>query len=390
MKDVKQRLNKVALDLVLEDRKISQIDLANAIGANDKSFSRWINDGYIYSKYLWDLTETLDLKDSELDEILMLPKHKVFFRKKYLQEPPEEVKQQAIDLSKTLFGLTYLNSRAHFFPQNLSKVQSVTEVADHIRKLCNLNNFNYLHPILHTLSNQGIEVAIIPFKKLKLVSPDEHEKAFSVTNEQRFLIFLDSSNSEELLIFNLCHELSHLFRPDHNFSKEEETFCNKVASELIYPKNYFDQRQETINKIISSRSEESIFSLLNNLKYELGGEIFGCALRLKDLGFFSQKDVLHKRIISLAEANYNRLPKIGNAIFEKYDPSNLNSFQEFWSNNDIDSNILLRFFFHIKNGAINNSITARKFSELFGVNIGAAEEMFRSWTNSALAPLKVH
>jgi hypothetical protein len=64
------------------------------------------------------------------------------------------------------------------------------------------------------------------------------------------------------------------------------------------------------------------------------------------------------------------------------------ALKEFWNSEQIQSNILLKFFFHIKNGAINNSITARKFSELFGVDIGSADEMFHAWTNNALAPLK--
>ena len=388
MEDRKQRLNKTAFDLALDKRKISQIDLATQIGANDKSFSRWVNDGYIYSKYLWDLTEALDLNDQELDEILMLPKHKVFFRKQYLEEPPEEVQEQAIELAKTLFGLTYLNSEARFFPPNLSKEQSILEVAEQIRKSTNITNFNFLQSIVHTLSLHGIEVAIIPFKKLRLVSPDEYEKAFSVTNEKRFLIFLDSSAPEELLIFNLCHELCHLFRPDHGYSKEEENFCNKVASELTYPKNYFDIRKESVHKIIETRSEESIQSLLNNLKYELGGEPFGITIRLKELGFFSQKDILHKKIINNAEITYKKLPNLGDILFKKYDLNDLDTFKQFWNNKDIQSDILLRFFFHIKNGAINNSISARKFSELFGVDIGTADEMFHGWASDASAPLK--
>ena len=75
-------------------------------------------------------------------------------------------------------------------------------------------------------------------------------------------------------------------------------------------------------------------------------------------------------------------------MFEKYDSTNIRYFKEFWNNPDIQSDILLRFFFHIKNGAINNSISARKFSELFGVDIGTADEMFHSWTSEALVPIK--
>lgn len=97
MSNIQQPLNKTAFIRALDSRNISQAVLAQKIGANEKSFSRWINDGYIQSQYLWDLTEELDLSDEELDEILMLPKYNVFFRKKYLGEVPDDVEQRAID-----------------------------------------------------------------------------------------------------------------------------------------------------------------------------------------------------------------------------------------------------------------------------------------------------
>ncbi len=115
MPEIKQRIDKTAFNEALKARSFSQATLAETIGANEKSFSRWVNEEFVPSKYLWDITDELDLNDDELDKILKLPTFKVFFRKKFLGEVPEEVQLQATEVAKTLFDLTYLNSNAKFF-----------------------------------------------------------------------------------------------------------------------------------------------------------------------------------------------------------------------------------------------------------------------------------
>ena len=74
MREIKQRVNKPALEEVLRSRCMKQSELADKIGAPAKSFNRWINEGYVQSQYVWDMTETLELTDDELDKILLVPK----------------------------------------------------------------------------------------------------------------------------------------------------------------------------------------------------------------------------------------------------------------------------------------------------------------------------
>jgi Zn-dependent peptidase ImmA (M78 family) len=379
MQDIRQPLNKTAFEQALKKRGFTQVALAEKIGANEKSFSRWINEGYVQTQYLWDLTEELNLTDEELDEILLVPKYRVFFRRKYLGEVPPEIESRAIELAKTLFGLTYLSSNARFCPPNTSKLNDPTEVANQIRRYTKIESFVDLTGLVTSLADQGVEVAVIPFDELKLNSDGQLETAFSVTDEKRCLIFLDANEPAEALIFNLCHELCHLFRPDLDFSKNEERFCQAVAAELAYPKAFFDTHKDKINSVLESRSIEAIVHLLNNIKNHLGGEIFGIVLRLKALGFLSQKDPIHQRIVSFGEASNKKLPKVKETLFVDFMTSNRNAFIKFWNRPDINSNTLFRFFFHIKNGATDESVSSRKFAELFGIKIGLADEMIHKW-----------
>lgn len=391
MNDIQQRLNKNAFNDVLKKKNMTQANLAAKLGVNEKSFSRWVNEGYIQSKYLWDLTEELDLSEIELDEVLMLTKFKVYFRKRYLGKPHEEIESHAIELAKTLFSLTYFNSEARFCPPNVSKLETAIEVANQVRRYIEVSSFNNLQGIVSVLAERGVEVAVVPFKKLGLISEGDEgkeEQAFTVTDEKRCLIFLDSASPEELLIFNLCHELCHLFRPDLDFSPTEEKFCNAVASELVYPKIFFDTHKQTIEKMIQSNSSEIIINLLNVIKENLGGEIWGISIKLKTLGYLSQKDELHKKIIAFAESSFKKLPKVGDKLFAKFNLQDKSTFYQFWESEEMANNNLLRFFFLVKNAATSGSLSARKFSELFRTDIGLSDEMFHTWKFRLLKDLE--
>lgn len=388
MTDIQQRLNKLAFNDVLKSRSITQMTLAEKLGVNEKTFSRWINDGYIYSKYLLSLTEELDLSEEEMRTVLMLPTFKVFFRKKFLGEVPKEVEQRAIELSKTFFNMTYLNSEARFCPPNVSKFSSGAEVATQIRRYTKIESFKNLQSIISALADQGLEIAVVPFQKLGLMGDDMLESAFSVTDEKRCVIFLNSESSEEALIFDLCHELCHLFRPDIGFSKIEEKFCNTVASELVYPELFFETHRATIESIIATNESERIIGLLNAIKDSLGGEIFGASLKLKSLGFLSQKDPAHQRIVGYSKTVFDNSPKVSSLYFTYYSPQNVEDFNKFWDSENLSKVSFMRFFFLLKNFAISGAISPRKFSELLNVNIGVSDELFHRWKNSLFQSLK--
>lgn len=382
MNDIQQRINRSAFNDALKSRNKTQMIVATNLGINEKSFSRWINEGQIQSRYLLDLSEELDLSDKELQDILMLPKYKVFFRKKFLSEVPPEIGERAIELATTLFGMTFLNSESRFCPPNASKIDSANEVANQIRRYTKIESYKNLQGIITSLAEQGVEVAVVPFSKLGLKSEGDYESAFSVTDEKRCLIFLDSDSPEELLIFNLCHELCHLFRPDLEFSKIEEKFCNAVASELVYPESFFNTHKEKIQNIIDSQSAESIVNLMKVINENLGGEIYGIAVRLKNLGFFSQKNPQHQKMINFAMFSFKKLPKIEVEVFYDFWPQNKTQFISFWDSEELERNSLLRFFFLIKTSAISGSISPRKFSELFGTSVGLSDELFHNWKHS--------
>ena len=315
MYETKQRVNKPALEKVCRHRTMKQVELAKKLNVSVKSFNRWVNEGYVPSQHVLDISEVLELTDEELHEVFLVPTYRVYFRRRFLGEVSEEVQKQAVELAKTLFALIYLDANTKFYPPNVSTINDPIEVADQIRKYVGIESFDNLQGMISILTKQGVEVAIIPFKQLELNVDEQYEQAFSVSNGSRCVIFLDADSPEKRLIFNLCHELCHLFRPDPSFSKTEEKFCNDVAAELVYPKSFFDSHKKSIQTAINQRSIESIISLINLIKDKLGGEIFGIALRLKSLGYLSQKNPVHKKVISYAEDSFSNLEHLSQKYF---------------------------------------------------------------------------
>lgn len=388
MDEARVRVKRTAFEQTLKSRGVTQALLAEKIGANPKSFSRWINEGFLYSKFLWDLTDALDLSEDELSQVIVKPNYEVFFRKKFLGNVPEGIHARAKELAKALFGLTYLHSDARFCPPNISKIDDVQEVATQIRKHTGINSFNNLLSIVSRLASQGIEVAVIPFSQFGVSSDDKYEKAFSVTDGQRYAIFLDSSCTEATLLFNLCHELSHLFRPDIEFSKTEESFCSQVAEELVYPKAYFELHQGKMQAIIEGNSPEAILNLAEAIRIDLGGEVFGILIRMKHLGLLSQKNPLTKNLLNYCQQLTRKSPTVEQRLFQNFKTNDKSSLAAFFNASELYENILLRFFLHLKRAATDESLSPSKFAEIIGADISVVDELIHKWRYDLQAEIK--
>lgn len=115
-------------------------------------------------------------------------------------------------------------------------------------------------------------------------------RGFLVSDDFAPFIFLNSSDSKAAQIFTLAHELAHLWlnqsgvsnlevtgRFDDEESHQIETYCNKVAAELVLENREFIKEWQNCNK---ERDIELIILSLSNT-FKVSEEVV--ARRLKDL-----------------------------------------------------------------------------------------------------------
>jgi len=135
------------------------------------------------------------------------------------------------------------------------------------------------------------------------VSPNEMS-GMSLYYDLCPIILLNGKDSVNRRIFTLFHQLVHLFRKETaicnlNNHNEKEVFCNKVATEVLLPK-------ETLKKDI-------IFQKNGNVKYSKLANSYGVsqqviAYRLANTGIISQKEA-EAKVSEIIQTNKKKKEK---------------------------------------------------------------------------------
>jgi hypothetical protein len=205
--DIQQRIDRSYLIELLRVQSRHQKDVAEQLGENEKNFSRWLNQGLIPSRLVWSLRKTLGLNSSNMKLLLMVPEFKVFFRRKFLSEVPERIKEKAISWAKTFLDLSSLHSSKKFIPIDYGNEEDPVLVAEKINNILNIPEKVTLDTLITSLREQGIEVAFVPFGLLSGLdeSSETKEDAFSVTDGKRSCIFVDTNLSRNKAPFVIAH-----------------------------------------------------------------------------------------------------------------------------------------------------------------------------------------
>jgi Zn-dependent peptidase ImmA (M78 family) len=378
-----QKINSELLKSKLRSMDLRQNVLAENLGIDDGSFSRWISTNKLPSNLIWRVKKEVNFSNEELKDFIFAPRYKVFFRKRFLGVVPEEIQKNAINWAQTFLGLSTLHSDSTFIPTPLDSLDDPEEVADKIRNIFGFDEYLSIRTMVSKLREQGIEVGFIPFKELNICSDDEgdaKEAAFTVTDGKRFCIFLDTDSSTDALSFHLGHELSHVFRSNTTIEKTEERFCNKVAAALIYPKSYFLDHSDAIASALSQGTLNQVCDLIDQFKDDLGGEFEGIVYRLIELGFIANRSKYRGILVSIGKKKSQQKKKVTELYFKNFAPQDSTLFSQFWGNEDISpSSTIYRYFEVIRRGVMRENITPKKLADLFGAELSLCDELSSRW-----------
>ncbi|MDR2140787.1 MAG: ImmA/IrrE family metallo-endopeptidase [Deltaproteobacteria bacterium] len=185
-----------------------------------------------------------------------------------------------------------------------------TDLAKSIRDIFNISltdqfKFNssrkfYLY-IRNRIEDKGIFVQcfkpniILKSKKIsnRYISP----RGIAIYDSITPIIGINSSDNYEAKIFTIFHELVHILKNNtaicfdlalNNYDNKEEVFCNKVAAEVLVPRDYF-------NSLLNNNNNNNTIDLnfIEKLAQKFSVSLSVINRRLLDLNYISDKDYIN-------------------------------------------------------------------------------------------------
>jgi Zn-dependent peptidase ImmA (M78 family) len=364
----------------------SQEDFATSIGINRRTLQNWFTSNNIPKGKLFSILSSLDLDEREEDILLDRPKLQMVFRAKYKKTTSEENKRVFSSFAETfmkLNGTSY--SLSEEFPR-LAKPYSLKTIVGTLRNLLALKESEpaKLFEVLEKLKEFNVNTIFFPFNKLGLeIELSTKEVAFTAFKEEKIIIFLDANRTFDESLFDLLHELAHIIcnHVPENTTKEDETLCNSVAQELIYPHLFFTKNEKLkeffqnfsyvhINKV------REVFKLLTK---DFDWSPIGIALSFSTYGFIQRDSSQYRNLMSINKQLKENNKTITDLFFENLVTSDLEKLLTFFSSDIYKSKDIYKGFLELKNGATFGHLSPRWMSEIFNVNPGDMDEIVRVW-----------
>jgi transcriptional regulator with XRE-family HTH domain len=351
------------LRTLTQERGLTLIKLADLLNVSRQTVNDWIKGQVPKGSHLIKLSTTLDINPgyffpNEVSEQISVPMHRKRGVAKVTPTMEQDSKQMAKEY-ENLFRFAPSPGLVPILRINKRDEKSAIEMASQLRRLANIEAdkpMDYKH-CFNLLSNLKIIIIFCYFPN------SVKGYAFYCKIYNHRVVFVDNDTNVLDLIFPLLHETIHAIRDENgivSYDKEEEDFCDSVASDVQFPNEYV----QLVYKTIYGRPKSHQINLLKDFSVENGHSIFGIAEQLKKLYPSFDLDVAG------ANANLKKeFPIVGDILFEDEDPKcyiqNLKN--------------LTPLFFDIVSNQISN-VTTRKIGEWLCLESSLdAKEVLDEW-----------
>src|SRR3989344_488013 len=212
---------------------------------------------------VYNVSELILFSNQKIEEYKKLPDYRVGAKK----ESDKDV-NKLINLIIKRQGWLEQKLKSEGFPKNSiqgsgKNVGSPLELAKFISQKLNINfqeiknisGYGAGKKVLKYLINKAEIHQIFVGKTISYHKIEVQDmRGVFISNDYCPYIILNRKDAVSAQIFSFIHELAHLFRKSEGISNsldfrksnpkidKEETFCNRVAAELLLPENEFDKR----------------------------------------------------------------------------------------------------------------------------------------------------
>jgi len=298
-----------------KEKNISLQKIADQIGISRQTVNDWIKGQIPKGNHLIALCKILQAKPDDFFSMnnknhITVPVH----RTRKTAKVNEQMQHSALELVKE-YELLFRNEiEAHIIPViriKDRKDNTALKIADDLRQLIDgIDNipidYNGAFRLLNAL---GI-TAVFRFFPEKVKAYTFYTRIWN-----RRVVFVNNSTNIIDIIFPLLHESIHAIRDEEStengFDKEEEDFCDYVASYIQFPTAY----TEMVYTAISDLSVALQIKKLKDFCAKYGHSLYGIAARIRSThpGFDLN--------VGGADTNLKKqFPSIGEIIFDSDDP----------------------------------------------------------------------
>lgn len=334
---------------------------------------------------IFQITDALDLDEEQINRLLCIPQTHIEFRKPFLSTPDSEIEERARRISDTFFNLHPTRHIVQKGTFTKLKSRNSAQLAEHLREALGLRSDEpaSLSRTILAAKSLNLSVFFIPFGAFRITSSESktRETAFLAERGDAKIIFLDTGASIDRLAFDLCHEIAHLVI-DEGFvrdKKKVEKLCNSTAQDLLYPKDYIKGNTD-LKEALSSDSAleaEDISRLTSSMRRDFNWSFMGIALAMHSYRFIKRDGYTFKKLMAMDRRTRSRT--IHSLYFSNFDPSDVDTLEQFFIE-DIDrSNDYFAAFFILKEAVVSEQVSSRRLAEILSIDSGDADELAQSW-----------
>lgn len=294
---------------------MSQEELAKKAGVSKQMISKYEKEQSMPSStVLIKLAEILNVKPDYFFSPDLIRLEKVNFRKK------SRLSQKRLNAIKEEIKLKLSN---YIEIENILQIKNTFKIARNREKVKTLADIENLIIKLRTRWEIGLDplhniTQLLEDHEIKVIEIEEPEKKFdglaALIDEKYALIAVNKNFGVERKRFTILHELGHLILdfPVADITTEE-SFCNRFASEFLFP------RQSVIKEFGSKRSHIS-FKELEEIQKKYGLSIPAIIYRLVDCEVISKSS--HTDFYKLINSNPKKKEWVNRERFKTPEVSN--------------------------------------------------------------------
>ncbi len=357
-------------------KRDSLSSLEGVLGVSRQAINGWLSKSKIPPRQLSTIVRELKLDASEVKKITSPPKDRSFvlFRTNRNVAVAKDISDDVLEIAEDFFRLEALTEIER--QSTNVKIENATdpgETATTILKNLNLERTQIsISSVLSALTSLNIYVLFYNFGEGFIGAKAQ---AVCVKKAKKRVIFINSHELVEDVLWRIFHELCHLYCDHTETSTSNEEFCNFTATQALTPDSFFSANKKELKNLFSRGVSVAPFSI-EKIATQLSASFMGVLLALKKHQIVDSSTerylwkIAHKRKASGARVTDIISP-----------PKDVDSVA-FWLSalEDVNRSKFLHLQHMVRMGLILEKISVRRASELLHVDELDAQRLAKLWT----------